>query len=125
MSKLKSESRNQIKMGVLAFKSCLKYFNRQQQDNEFHFLLPNKTNRFLPGMEPEIYYAVGTRFSGTLLRAAATTLPPLLQTYTCMVRACLHFAFLARVDIVRACLHFAFLARADMVRAALCLSRTS
>jgi hypothetical protein len=28
-----------------------------------------------------------------------------------MVRACVHFAFLARVDMVRACLHFAFLAR--------------
>ncbi len=27
-------------------------------------------------------------------------------------------------DMVRACLHFAFIARVDMVRAALCLSRT-
>ncbi len=76
-----------------------------------------------------IYYAVGTRFSGTLLRSAATTLPPLLHMCRynvglCvdMVGACLHFAFLARVDMVRACLHFAFLARLDMVRAALCLS---
>ncbi len=55
-----------------------------------------------------------------------------------MARACVHFAFLARVDMVRACLHFvflarvltwcalhfAFLARVEMVRAALCLSRT-
>ena len=52
-----------------------------------------------------------------------------------MVRACVHFAFLARVDMVRACLnfafiarvdclHFAFLARVGMVRAALCFSRT-
>ncbi len=92
-----------------------------------------------------IYYAVGTRFSGTLFRAAAMMLPPLLHMCRynvglCvdMVRACVHFAFLARVDMVRACLHFAFLARvltwcalhftflarADMVRAALCLSRT-
>ena len=71
-----------------------------------------------PGADLYIYYAVGTRFSGTLLRAAATTLPPLLHMCRynvglCvgMVRACVHFGFLARVGMVRACLHFAFLAR--------------
>ena len=68
------------------------------------------------------FYAVGTRFSGTLLRAAATTLSPLLHMCRynvglCvdMVRACVNFSFLARVEMVRACLHFAFLARVDMV----------
>jgi hypothetical protein len=36
-----------------------------------------------------------------------------------MVRACLHFAFHARVDMAHACLNFALLARVDMVRACL------